>query len=768
MDLRGWWRRWDRSWLAVLAVALLALWPLLSRHDLPQNTDAELHIFRLAELSRVIRTGVFYPRWAPNFYLGYGYPIFNYYAPLSYYLGLPVELLPGLDAVDGVKFVLLLSLLAGAVGTFGFVRPHWGGPAGLVAAAAYTYAPYIQFVDPHARGDLAEVLALGLAPLIFWAGDHFLRHGGWRSWGATALLTAAVVTSHNLLSLVFFALLLAWACWQFSLDVDRARVGWLLAALALGVGLAAFFWLPVALEREAINLSTLLGAGEQDNFDFRNHYLGWRELLAPSARLDWGATEPEFLFNLGLMQWLLALVAIIGLLAGRAKEWRRLTFVALAAGGLVFMMLPISEPVWDLLPLIEFLQFPWRLLGPVAFLLAILAAAATQILGQWLPRLPWSGLHLGLILILAWPLSQPPPWPAEFGATDMRAVAARERSGYWLGTTSTSDFVPVTVDQIPRAQETVYAGLQANGPVDRVNRATLPQGTTVLDEQLTALHYRYQIAGEKAFPLRLFIFAFPGWEARVDGVPVETELGRPEGFLVVPVPAGDHTVDVAFRDTPARQAAWVLTALALLALIGGTVWLRRRDVAVAQPDVELAPTPAWLGWLALGLFGLAVVLTPMGWLHLASSGAVVEAAEHELYADLDGQIALLAYDLSSASVAPGETVAVTLYWRALRPLAENYQVYLHLFWEPAGGGEPIFWGQSDKINPGEFPTRRWPLDRYVRDYHEIMIRPDTGPGRLILRAGIWSQADGWRLPRLDATGRVIDDGIELTTLELEP
>ncbi|MCB0020815.1 MAG: hypothetical protein KDE09_23635, partial [Anaerolineales bacterium] len=131
MKVRAWWRQWDKSWLAVLAVALLAMWPLLSRSDLPQNTDAELHIFRLAELSRVIRTGVFYPRWAPHFYFGYGYPIFNYYAPLSYYLGLPVELMPGLDAVAGVKFVLLLSLLAGAVGTFAYVRPHWGAPAGL-------------------------------------------------------------------------------------------------------------------------------------------------------------------------------------------------------------------------------------------------------------------------------------------------------------------------------------------------------------------------------------------------------------------------------------------------------------------------------------------------------------------------------------------------------------------------------------------------------------------------------------------------------------
>ena len=62
-----WWRQFDKGWLALLAICLLALWPLLSRSDLPQNTDAELHVYRLAELSRVIRSGVFIRAGHPIF-----------------------------------------------------------------------------------------------------------------------------------------------------------------------------------------------------------------------------------------------------------------------------------------------------------------------------------------------------------------------------------------------------------------------------------------------------------------------------------------------------------------------------------------------------------------------------------------------------------------------------------------------------------------------------------------------------------------------------
>ena len=110
----------------VIGIALIAIWPFISRDSLPVETDAELHIFRLHELTLLIQGGEIYPRWAPNFYHGYGYPIFNYYAPLSYYVGLFVSIWEPFDAVDGVKFVFVLGLLGAAIGTYGFVRDNWG------------------------------------------------------------------------------------------------------------------------------------------------------------------------------------------------------------------------------------------------------------------------------------------------------------------------------------------------------------------------------------------------------------------------------------------------------------------------------------------------------------------------------------------------------------------------------------------------------------------------------------------------------------------
>ena len=89
-----WLARIDPGFLVVLLICFVALLPFLTNPDLPRATDAELHVYRLAELGRLVRGGELYPRWSPHFYYGYGYPIFNYYAPLVYYTGLILELWP--------------------------------------------------------------------------------------------------------------------------------------------------------------------------------------------------------------------------------------------------------------------------------------------------------------------------------------------------------------------------------------------------------------------------------------------------------------------------------------------------------------------------------------------------------------------------------------------------------------------------------------------------------------------------------------------------
>ena len=824
------WRSFDKGFLVVLLICILAVWPLLSRASLPEGTDAELHIFRLHELGTLVRGGEFYPRWAPNFYHGYGYPIFNYYAPLTYYLALPLELLPQVDATAASKAVLVGGMLLAGLGLYGFVRDNWGRRAGYVAAALYAYAPYLHYVDPHIRGALPEAFSFAVFPLALWALDRLRQRPAPGPWLASVFLVAAVILSHNLMGLFFFGLLAAWVGWQWVVGEQRSRGAagqggqvttanplpqgegaspqlsrspaplHLLAALALGLALAAFFWLPVILERDAVNLTTLIGAN--DNYDFRTHFVGLGELLAFSRQPDWGATQSPFLFNLGVAQWLGGLLGVIMLALGRARHRRHALFFALAAVVVLFLMTPLAEPVWEAVPFLPFFQFPWRLLGAAAALLAVLGAVGVEAVasGAWraagdsagtgeqggrraevktrLLALQFSRsptlLHARVTLLiyaaavaapmlLALPLSQPAPW-APFGEVNTLRMSQIENSGRWLGTTSTADYVPVTVEMLPPRRLQMVDAIAQGLPPDRVNYEAMPDGAVVVTETVRPLRTRYHVTAPKQFRLRLYQFDFPGWQVMIDGEPADTELAAPEGTIVILIPQGEHVVEVVFGSTPARTLAWAISAAGLLAALGVAWYLHRTGIAAAPAGLDHADLRADWPFLALaGAITLgAILLEPLGLFHDHSRDGALDVPAVAHYTNFGDQIALLGYHVAGESAAPGDTLELTLFWQAQRPLDIEYQVFVHVL---DATGQLV--AQSDKINPGDFPTHRWPTDRYVSDTHRLALPPDLPPGPYTVATGLWVQAEGWRLPVFDDDGAAVDDTTPLFTLEVE-
>lgn len=748
----------DMGYVVVFMLAFLAMWPFFRHFSLPAGTDAELHIYRLAELSRLVRDGEFYPRWSPNFYFGYGYPIFNYYAPLAYYVGLLFDFLPVVGPVGATKTVFVLGLYLGALGMYGFGRDNWGRSAGLVCAALYTYAPYVQYVDPHARGVLAESFSLGLFPLTLWAFDRLIHHANPGRWLAAALLMAGVVLAHNLLAMVWAGLLLGWLVWQlFNPQLNKKGVARGFVAYGLGIGLSAFFWLPVLLERHEIVLTVVGELGS--HFDFRQHFLSPAELLSFSSWLDWGASEPAYKLNLGVAQWVWGSLGFFLAVqtAVRQKNWQPL-FLALSALLLVGLMLPISQKVWELIPVLPFIQFPWRLLGPAAAVLALLGGYGTARLEKHYPA---SWLCLFTTLILAVPLVQVAPWPADFGETTVARVTYLETRGNWLGTTSTADYVPKTVDIVPERQGQLIGPLLENKTPDRLNYWSVESaGATARWEEISPLHTRYFVNTPQFFWLRLYQFAFPGWEVRIDGQVVETDIARPEGYLIIPVEAGEHVVDVQFVDTPPRRWGWQMAGISCFLLLLCAGWVKSAGVAPKLPfDGYLGE----LEILSLAVFALVVIsLESTGWLQYESVTAA-EPAQTALQVNFGNQIYLIGADLPEVTARPGETLDLTVYWRASQSLDINYQSFVHLL-----AADGFLVAQSDKLNPGQFPTHRWTPEKYVRDRYEITLPTGLAPGRYTLLIGLWVAAEGWRLPVLNETQSQIGDNYPLLEINVVP
>ncbi|MBN1814538.1 MAG: hypothetical protein JXA14_22050 [Anaerolineae bacterium] len=768
-------RRFDWGLCLALALALVAAAPFLVRPGLPRQTDAELHVYRAAELGYTLRAGAFYPRWAPDLYYGYGYPIFNYYAPLTYYLANVFDLLPGVDIVTGVKAVFVLGLVVASVGAYLLGREFSGPAAGVLTAVSFTLAPYIVFIDPHARGDLAEHFAVCLLPLSFYAFHRLMGGAGGRGALLGSVLTlAAIVFSHNLMGLTAGLLLFSYWVWLVLLNVGRGRAGWGVLVFVLAAAIVAFFWFPFLLERSAIKLDVIDQKG--GHFDFRNHFLTLGELLAPSRILDLGATAPRFRYNLGIVQWLLALPAPAALVYfGIRKVFnfssftlphsRALAYFVLVACGLILLMLPLSTIVWEHVPGMRYLQFPWRLLGPANLMLAVCAAGSLSLLlaNRWCHLI--AAACLLAVLLFSLPVLYPPMWSPDFGGVAPQDIIAWEEESYALGTTSTGDFLPVkaALGTIYPAQSLVDSYTQP-GPIDRVNRAALPKEARVEIVEQRALYDHFSVYTPKEFVFRLYLFYFPGWRVYVDGKEAEIGIAKPEGFITVFVPEGEHDVVVRFEDTPPRTIGWIISALGLVGLVV-TLALMRPSIPGRQSPISNLRSLLWLGGLlVLSVFLKSMVIDPQdGWLRYTSPPGQAQAAQYEVHANFGGQIELLGYDLPKPRVRPGEALPLVLYWRALTPMGENYQTFVHV-------ARPLHlvWGQEDRSNPGDFPTTRWPLDKYVWDAYEIHVPLGTPPGEYMVNVGVPSWEGGYRLPQVDQDGQTLGDGVVIATVEVLP
>jgi hypothetical protein len=776
-----------------LAAALLpALLPLLRGH-LPWRADGLLHFYRLAQLDRAVRHGLLYPRWLPDLGFGFGFPLFNYYAPFSYYAVLPLTLL-GVPVETAVRFSYLLALLLLAGSLYRWAGQLFGCPAGLVAALAAVYAPYILF-DVHHRGVLPEVwglawLALALAALY----DCWLHPTPGRL-ALLALSYAGLLFSHNILALIGTPLLLGyllflwWTTPQSPAPIPYSLPP-TLTALILGLGLSAFFWLPAFFERELVQIHKLYDSA---NFYYGNHFLAWRDLPAVPQTADPALVNPAIPFTFGLLPLLLAGLNLLpggythSINAHSVNAHR--SALALLVGLFTLLMLPLSLPVWDNLPLVEFIQFPWRLLGPATLLLAVLAGAGIARLPE---RWRWPGAVLSgtamLLLALPWlfpgsleRLADPTP----------PAVIEHEMETGALGTTAAGDYLPVQVAQLPPADRLLplYQTAAPNYLIPRLDQTRLPVEVAILEANygLTEATIRYR--SEAAFTAVFHWFYFPGWRAELNGRAHPFGASDPEGLIQLDLPAGEHSLHLKFGSTPLRRAATAVSWLSLLLLLA-TVWwwLERNDLPPGRQEREeeqekLGDSSALLRTslrvfavkfyplLLIALFGLGLAGIKTVYLDEADTifrrsrfdGQQVSGLAQPLQVNFDQQLILLGYELETPQTPADGLVDLTLYWRAAQPLAQEFSTAVHLLDEQGRR-----YGQQDSFHPAGLPTTRWQMTEYARDRHQIAFWPGTPPGEYRLLVRVYERENGRLHPILNEIGQPIATEYELTTVTITP
>jgi hypothetical protein len=598
--------------------------------------DARHSVYFLYEFNKSIQDGILWPRWGPDWGLGYGYPFWNIYGPLTYFAAEEVYLL-GLDYVPAVKIVFALSILGSAATMYLLVRRLLNRPAGLIAGLVYVYAPYRLF-DLYVRADLAESFSFVFIPLVLWGFFELMDRPRLNALIGAGLAYAALVLTSNaalllttpLLGLLVATLLLL----RLKDDIQRAAHRALGAifkrlvalsippalGLGLGVGLSAIFVLPLLLEFNYVRVDQWTGG----RFAFGGDFVYLFQLFSP--HWGFGASIPgpddQPSFQLGLVPVVLFALSFMAVPRIAETNTRRLLrFLQGAVLFIAFLMTPISEWVWRTIPLSSFAQFPWRLGVLTTTGLAVVAGAvvdgestsqaASDSTRQGasyrtkmnsLPR-PSSPFDLSFVALAALIIlgsysylraEVRDPKPNEGPVSLAALFRYQQSSDDMTGSTAWTRRIPgwsVLAEQVVQG-----------GDIDtKVNYTAIPPGEVlgVHSVEMDTVHELVWVsAADDQQSVTFFIPYYPGWRAylyqdlREPADDLKARVGplvaspaihttQYEGWIVVPVPPGEHFLELRFEDTPVRVIGkWI--SLASLLMVAGVVigqrFLKRRGV----------------------------------------------------------------------------------------------------------------------------------------------------------------------------------------------
>lgn len=546
---------WARIALGLLIVTLPVCVALLTT-KMPAGHDTTEYLARMVEFHQNISNRILLPRWAPDLSHGTGQPLFLFNPPMFYYLAELWHLL-GFDFVVAMNLACVVIVLASAVGAFLLGRIYFGEMGGWLAAAAFIYAPYFA-VDLYVRTAWAEFAAFPFFAFSLYGFGAYVKDRRRRYLLVGAAAFAGILASHNGAALLFAPLLAAfiavgaWTAKSWKVLAHQA------VGLALGLGLAAFVWIPSLLMQKFVQVAGLL---QESNY--ANHFVYPHQFF--DSPWGYGLSVPgdqdQMSFSLGWGHVVLFLIVVAG--AIRFRKSVMWPWVGLFAGGTVafcWMMTPQAGWIWAQVPGLQIVSFPWRWLGPVAIAIAACVAALLAIppfMGRW----KWA-VVTGAMLVLILP-NTGHLQPQGFRDVDLQFWSPEEIAEQGVEVTSFGEYRPLWMRTEPAFHPTTANIVSGNAEARETGRSPVSwSGAIDADTPAT---------------VEMAIAYFPGWSVRVDGNPVSAWPSEGSGMLRFQIPQGNHQVAVTWNRTTTIWIADGISLLSLCVLAAAAVFRRRME-----------------------------------------------------------------------------------------------------------------------------------------------------------------------------------------------
>ncbi len=345
--------------------------------------DAPFHITNMAQFALALYGGDFPVIWTDGF-ANYGLPIGIVAHQLTSYIGAISTLLLN-NPYDGFKVVSFIAVAFSSVGYYLFLRKYFSILPSTVATFIYHFGAYRIF-NFYVRGAMPEIFSGIFLPFILIGLYEFIKERRMRGLIILGFSIFFLAITHPMMLLLYSFVFLPYCLYLF---IQQARFNIrdviskktfkqsiLLGISAfLSIGASSFYLIPLLREIKYFYYGHNTTNLEQSSFFTPLTFINfsWEYFTAQEV------FTRGHIVTLGIIELILLLLGIIsvGFVLRNKKKTEvdnLLIFVVLNAFILLFFMTPLSKGIYETVNFLGNIQFTWRMLSGLLFLLPIIAA----------------------------------------------------------------------------------------------------------------------------------------------------------------------------------------------------------------------------------------------------------------------------------------------------------------------------------------------------------------------------------------------------------
>ena len=539
--------------LAIFGLGLILILPALA-YGVFDAHDILVHLNWAKYFSKQLWTGELYPRWLSGMNSGLGSPTFFFYPPIPYYftsLFYPFRF--GNPSIwSALVLSSTLALILSGLTAYFWLKDLTNQKAALIGSLVYILLPYHWAIDFYWRFAFPEYWSFAWIPLILYFSKKIVIGSPFAVLGF-AVSYALLSMTHLPTTLIFSVVPLAYVVFIADKKQRIKVFACLVFALLLGIGLSAIYLIPALSTQDNVLLKEI---AIKPHFYFANNFTWRKQFIYPNFQLFTG--------YLGVLVVFMAITSYCAFKIARKNSNETVRqenlywlIVALASS---LMTLPLSKPLWKLLPVLQMIQFPWRFNVVLTVATTALTALAVYSFKRtttvWYRKKSSIGIWLLILIILSGFCMV--YFNIERLAFDSKTLQkmsqdAPEYRPKWVPEEIFEQYlVQELSNNLPQAKITTGQGSLA---IEKWQPRKIILETNAQTNVTVTLHQLY----------------YPGWTARLDGKKqLIMEPSQPEGLLRVEIPKGQHkvniTLDAGIKEHLGQAISTVSALILLLTL----------------------------------------------------------------------------------------------------------------------------------------------------------------------------------------------------------